>query len=332
MGDQSFKAMVVTEVAEKQFTKEIKDKTIDELPDGEVLINVKYSSLNYKDALSATGNKGVTRNYPHTPGIDAAGVVQESSVADFKPGEEVIVTSYDLGMNTSGGFGEYIRVPAGWVVKLPKNLTLKESMVYGTAGFTAGLSVNGMTHTVKPDAGEILVTGASGGVGSLSVAILAKIGYTVVAVTGKAGEKDFLMGLGAKEIMSREDAADTSGRPMLKARWAGVIDTVGGEILATAIKSTDLGGVITCCGNVASPDLPITVFPFILRGVYLIGIDSQNCPMNKRAMIWEKLANDWKLDNLDAISETVSLNGLDEKIDSILKGGVKGRTVVDLIA
>jgi putative YhdH/YhfP family quinone oxidoreductase len=331
MGERSFKAMVVAETGEKQFSREIKDKTINELPDGDVLINVKYSSLNYKDALSATGNKGVTRNYPHTPGIDAAGVVQESSVTDVKSGEEVIVTSYDLGMNTSGGFGEYIRVPADWVVKLPKNLSLKESMVYGTAGFTAGLSVNALTHSVKPDAGEILVTGASGGVGSMSVAILAKMGYNVVAVTGKAGEEDFLMGLGAKEIMSREDAVDTSGRPMLKGRWAGVIDTVGGEILATAIKSTDLGGVITCCGNVASPDLPITVFPFILRGVYLIGIDSQNCPMNKRAMIWERLANEWKLDNLDAISETVSLYNLDKKIALILKGNLKGRTVVDLI-
>lgn len=330
MGDQLFKAMVVTETSGKTFTREIKDKAIRELPEGEVLVKVNYSSLNYKDALSSTGNKGVTRNYPHTPGIDAAGIVEESSVKDFKKGEEVIVTSYDLGMNTSGGFGQYIRVPANWVVKRPGGLTLKESMVYGTAGFTAGMSVNALTHTVKPDDGEVLVTGATGGVGSLAVSILSKIGYKVVAVTGKTDEKEYLMGIGAKEVISREDASDTSGRPILKGRWAGVIDTVGGDILATAIKSMNFNGVVTCCGNVASPDLPINVFPFILRGVYLLGIDSQNCPMNKRAMIWEKLADEWRLDNLDKISETISLNGLDEKIELILKGKIKGRTVVDL--
>ncbi|MCJ7772650.1 MAG: YhdH/YhfP family quinone oxidoreductase [Desulfobacterales bacterium] len=330
MEDRTFKAIVVTETSGKTFVREIKDKTIGELPEGEVLVKVNYSSLNYKDALSATGNKGVTRNYPHTPGIDAAGVVEESSVDSFKSGEEVIVTSYDLGMNTSGGFGQYIRVPANWVVKRPRNLSLKESMVYGTAGFTAGMSVNALTHTVKPDDGEVLVTGATGGVGSLAVSILAKLGYEVVAVSGKAAEKEFLMDIGVKEIMTREDAADTSGRPVLKARWAGVIDTVGGEILATAIKSTNYNGVVTCCGNVASPDLPINVFPFILRGVYLLGIDSQNCLMNKRAMIWEKLAGEWKIDNLDRISEEVSLNELDKKIELILQGKIKGRTVVDL--
>jgi acrylyl-CoA reductase (NADPH) len=330
MGDRSFKAIVVTETSEKTFTREIKDKAVSELPPGEVLVKVSYSSLNYKDALSATGNKGVTRNFPHTPGIDAAGVVEESSVDDFKPGEQVIVTSYDLGMNTSGGFGEYIRVPAGWVVKRPQNISLEESMVYGTAGFTAGLSVNALTHIIKPDDGEVLVTGASGGVGSLAIAILAKIGYQVVAVTGKTNEKEFLTGIGAKEIMSREDATDTSGRPVLKARWAGVIDTVGGDILATAIKSTNLNGVVTCCGNVASPELPINVFPFILRGVYLIGIDSQNCPMDKRSMIWGKLANEWKLDNLATIAKTVSLDELEENIELILQGKIKGRTVVDL--
>lgn len=330
MEDRSFKAMVVTETSEKTFTKEIKNKAIGELPSGEVLVKVGYSSLNYKDALSATGNKGVTRNYPHTPGIDAAGVVEESTNDDFKSGEEVIVTSYDLGMNTSGGFGEYIRVPANWVVKRPENLSLKESMIYGTAGFTAGLSIHALTHTVKPDAGEVLVTGASGGVGSLSVSILAKIGYEVIAVTGKTEEKEYLMRIGAKDIMSREEAVDTSGRPMIKGRWAGVIDTVGGDILATAIKSTNLSGVVTCCGNVASPDLPITVFPFILRGVYLIGIDSQNCGMVKRTMIWEKLAKEWKLDKLTDISNEISLNELDENINLMLQGRKKGRTIVDL--
>ncbi|MBW1985138.1 MAG: YhdH/YhfP family quinone oxidoreductase [Deltaproteobacteria bacterium] len=330
MEDRSFKAMVVTETSEKTFTKEIKDKAIGELPAGEVTIKVSYSSLNYKDALSATGNKGVTRNYPHTPGIDAAGIVEESTVNDFKSGEEVIVTSYDLGMNTSGGFGEYIRVPANWVVKRPENLSLKESMIYGTAGFTAGLSVNALIHTVKPDDGEVLVTGGSGGVGSVAISILTKIGYEVVAVGGMTDEGGYLKGIGAKEVIQREDAADTSGKPVLKARWAGVIDTVGGDILATAIKSTNYGGAVTCCGNAASPDLPINVFPFILRGVRLLGIDSQNCPMDKRTLIWEKLADEWKLDKLTDISKEISLNELDENIELMLQGKNKGRTIVDL--
>ncbi|MBW2365969.1 MAG: YhdH/YhfP family quinone oxidoreductase, partial [Deltaproteobacteria bacterium] len=256
--------------------------------------------------------------------------VEESTVNDFKSGEEVIVTSYDLGMNTSGGFGEYIRVPANWVVKRPENLSLKESMIYGTAGFTAGLSVNALIHTVKPDDGEVLVTGGSGGVGSVAISILTKIGYEVVAVGGMTDEGGYLKGIGAKEVIQREDAADTSGKPVLKARWAGVIDTVGGDILATAIKSTNYGGAVTCCGNAASPDLPINVFPFILRGVRLLGIDSQNCPMDKRTLIWEKLADEWKLDKLTDISKEISLNELDENIELMLQGKNKGRTIVDL--
>ena len=330
MENKVFKAMVVTEKPDKKFEKKIIEKSMHELPSGDVLVNVKYSSLNYKDALSASGNKGVTRKYPHTPGIDAAGIVTSSSNDAFKPGDKVIVTSYDLGMNTDGGFGEYIRVPADWVVKLPNNLTLKESMIYGTAGLTAGLSVYKLTHTLAPDRGDILVTGASGGVGSMAVSILVQSGYEVVGVSGKVEEKDFLQRLGVKEIISRQDAADTSGRPMLKEKWAGVIDTVGGEILATAIKSTKLNGNITCCGNVASPDLPLTVFPFILKGISLYGIDSQHCPMNTRVKIWEKLAGDWKLNNLDTIASEISLDDLDDRIELMLAGKVKGRTVVKI--
>jgi putative YhdH/YhfP family quinone oxidoreductase len=330
MENKIFKAMVVTQISDKKFERNIIEKSVNELPSGDVLVNVKYSSLNYKDALSASGNKGVTRNYPHTPGIDAAGFVTESRNEAFKPDDPVIVTSYDLGMNTDGGFGEYIRVPAEWVVKLPDNLTLRESMIYGTAGLTAGLSVYKMTHTLAPDRGEILVTGASGGVGSMAVSMLVQSGYEVVGVSGKVEEKDFLKGLGVKEIISRQDATDTSGRPMLKERWAGVIDTVGGEILATAIKSSKLNGNVTCCGNVASPDLPLTVFPFILKGISLYGIDSQHCPMNTRVKIWEKLAEDWKLNNLDTIATEIALNDLDEKIDRMLEGKAKGRTVVKI--
>ena len=330
MENLNFKAMVVTKTSDKQFERKLIKKSVNDLPTGDVLVNVKYSSLNYKDALSASGNKGVTRNYPHTPGIDAAGIVAKSDNDAFKPGDSVIVTSYDLGMDTDGGFSEYIRVPANWVVKLPDNLTLKESMIYGTAGLTAGLSVYKLTHTLAPDRGEILVTGASGGVGSMAVSMLVQSGYEVVGVSGKVEEKEFLKGLGLKEIISRQDAADSSGRPLLKERWAGVIDTVGGEILATAIKSTKLNGNVTCCGNVASPDLPLTVFPFILRGISLFGIDSQHCSMSLRAKIWEKLAGDWKLNNLETIASEITLDDLDAKINQMLNGKSKGRTIVKL--
>jgi acrylyl-CoA reductase (NADPH) len=330
MGSNIFKAMIVEETPQKTFTRKIKEKAIEELPGGDVLVRVLYSSLNYKDALSATGNKGVTRKYPHTPGIDAAGIVEQSTSEEFSEGDQVLVTSYDLGMNTSGGFGQYIRVPKDWVVCLPGTLSLKESMIYGTAGFTAGLSVYKLTQTIAPEHGEILVSGASGGVGSLAVSLLVQMGYEVVAVSGKLEEREFLTGLGVKEILSIADAIDTSDRPMLKERWAGVIDTVGGGILATAIKSAKLDGVVTCCGNVASVDLPLTVFPFILRGVSLFGIDSQHCPMHIRKKIWEKLAGDWKLKNLMNVCSEISLQELDENIEFMLQGKSKGRKIINL--
>ena len=330
MPSETFNALVVEAGEDKTYLRQIKKRTVDDLPDGDVLIRVNYSSLNYKDALSAIGNKGVTRSYPHTPGIDAAGTVADSRVDGFKKGAPVLVTGYDLGMNTSGGFGQYVRVPADWVVPLPKGLTLKESMIFGTAGFTAGMGILFLTERVKPEDGPVLVTGATGGVGSVSVAVLAKLGYTVAAVTGKTAEAAFLKGIGASQIVARADAADASGRPLLKAQWAGVLDTVGGEILATAIKSTHPWGTVTCCGNVASPDLPLTVFPFILRGVRLIGIDSQNCPMDIRRKVWKHLAGDWKVDALHDLCTEIGLNGLNENIDLILKGLQKGRVVVDL--
>ena len=334
MTDKLFKALVIEETDDKIYTRKILNKTIDDLPPGDVVVEVHYSSLNYKDALSASGNKGVTRSYPHTPGIDAAGVVAESTDSTFKPGDEVIVTSYDLGMNTAGGFGQYIRVPGQWVVPLPEGLTLREAMCYGTAGFTAALSVYQLTvhGGILPEHGEVLVSGATGGVGSIAVAILSKLGYTVVAVNGLVDESEYLKEIGAQNIISIEEATDQSSRPLLKTRWAGSIDTVGGDILATSIKSVNANGVVTTCGNVASPELPINVYPFILRGVSLIGIDSQNCPMPNRLKTWEKLADEWKIPMMEKVVEEINLVDLDQAIDRMLQGKHKGRAIVNMTA
>ncbi|HXG51738.1 MAG TPA: YhdH/YhfP family quinone oxidoreductase [candidate division Zixibacteria bacterium] len=326
---QSFKAMVVSETADKRFVREIKERAIDDLPAGELLIEVRYSSLNYKDALSATGNRGVTKNYPHTPGIDAAGVVVRSSTREFAPGDEVIVTGYDLGMNTPGGFGQYISVPAAWAVRSPRGLSLRDSMAYGTAGLTAALCVIRLTASgLARDAGEVLVTGATGGVGSMAVGILGKLGFNVVAATGKADAKDFLASLGARAVVSREEVDDRSGRPLQKERWAGVVDTVGGNILATAVKSTRYGGLVAACGNAMSAELSLTVYPFILRGVSLLGVDSVQIPMSTRQRVWQKLAGEWKLDLSTPLISERSLEELSPEIDRILKGEMQGRVVV----
>jgi acrylyl-CoA reductase (NADPH) len=331
MDHEIFRAMVVHEITKGQFVRWIEDRSLADLPQGDVLIRVHYTSLNYKDALSASGHRGVTRTYPHTPGIDAAGVVEESADDRFEPGDRVLVTGYDLGMNTAGGFGQYVRVPAEWVVEVPRELSLRESMIYGTAGVTAGLSVLKLqAHGVTPEQGEILVTGATGGVGSLAVGILASDGYPVVAATGKLEAAQFLLDLGAQEVVHRDEVRDASGRPLLSGRWAGAVDTVGGEYLATALKSTRIDGVVTCCGLVASPELPTTVYPFILRGVSLLGIDSENCPMATRLRLWRKLAGEWKLANLNDLATECSLDGLEVEIERILQGKQRGRVVVDL--
>jgi acrylyl-CoA reductase (NADPH) len=328
---QDFRAMVVSETAEKTFVREIKQRQLADLPAGELIVEVKYSSLNYKDALSASGNKGVTRKYPHTPGIDAAGIVVDSTTKTIVVGEEVIVTGFDLGMNTSGGFGQYVSIPAAWAVKPPQGLSLRDSMAYGTAGLTAALCVlRLLAGGLNKEQGEVLVTGASGGVGSIAVGILAKLGFDVVAATGKTNEEAYLKQLGAKAMISRDEANDTSGRPLQKPRWAGVVDTVGGNILATALKTAKYAGLVAACGNAMSIDLNVNVFPFILRGVSLLGVDSVEVPMRARHMAWQKLAGEWRLDlNGDLISEC-SLEELNPKIDQILQGGMRGRIVVDL--
>lgn len=330
---QNFKALLVEQPEKKVFTRSIVTRAVDDLPEGELLVKVHYSSLNFKDALSSIGNPGVTRNYPHTPGIDAAGEVISCSDGTFQPGDKVIVTSYDLGMETAGGFGQMIRVPSRWALRLPEGLSLKESMMFGTAGLTAAMSVQELVDNgVTPESGPLLVTGATGGVGSLAVAILAKAGFNVTAVTGKLEETGYLEQLGAKRVISRETLLTGNERPMLRSTWAGVVDCVGGKMLAAAIKSCLPRGVVTCCGLVESPDLPINVFPFILRGVHLIGIESAECPMALRIQLWNKMATEWKLEGLESMVEEVPLAGLEEKIQGMLKGGLKRRVLVNLSA
>ena len=329
---KEFKALLVEQPEKKVFTRNIVIRSTDDLPEGELLVKVHYSSLNFKDALSATGNPGVTRNFPHTPGIDAAGEVIECSDGSFAVGEKVIVTSYDLGMETDGGFGQMIRVPSKWALKLPDGLSLKESMMLGTAGLTAAMSVQELIdNKVTPESGPVLVTGATGGVGGLAIAMLSKAGFKVTAATGKLDEADYLKGLGAADVIERSVVTEGSDRPMMKTKWAGVIDCVGGETLSAALKSTNYCGTVTCCGLVGSPDLPVNVFPFILRGVRLIGIDSVEASMEPRLKVWQKMATEWKLDSLESMVDEVTLDGLEEKIQSILKGGLKRRTLVNLL-
>lgn len=326
----TFKALRIYEDSPGIFERRIESCGLEILPAGEVLINVHYSSLNYKDALSASGNKGVSRKYPHTPGIDAAGIVEHSLSPAFKPGDEVIVTGFDLGMNTSGGFGNYIRVPASWVVPKPPVLTLLEAMKYGTAGFTAALALRRLQRNgQQPESGPVLVTGATGGVGSLVVAMLSSAGFEVIASTGKTEEAANLKTLGASSVISRDEVNDLSGRALLRGRWAGAIDTVGGNTLATILKSCMAHGSVACCGNVSSPELNTTVFPFILNGVSLLGINSATCPMPERKQIWELLATSWKVQLPQNYMTICSLAEMPHWIDIILKGNLRGRVVLD---
>lgn len=326
-----FKALVVSETADKQFVPEVVTRELSNLPAGEVLVRVSYSSLNYKDALSASGNRGVTRNYPHTPGIDAAGVVEQSSSSDFAVGDEVIVTGYDLGMNTAGGFSQYIRVPAAWLIPRPEGLSLRESMLLGTAGLTAALCVEKLLHNgLRPDAGPVLVTGATGGVGSIAVALLSKLGFRVAAATGKAEQAEFLRHLGAQEIVTRQELQEGVDKPMLKERWGGAVDTVGGDILFNVVKSLRYGSSVACCGLTAGIGFNASVLPFILRDVNLLGVDSVELPLTAKAAMWAKLAGAWKLENLEQLASEISLDALPEAIQQMLQSKVAGRFLLNL--
>ncbi len=333
MVDKTYRCFLVEKDAAGNIRRGIAQRSLPDLPQGEVLVRVAYSSLNYKDALAAQGHPGVARKLPHVPGIDAAGAVAESSDSRFKPGDSVVVTGYELGAGQWGGWSEYVRVPADWIVPLPRGMSLKETMVLGTAGFTAAQCVQAIVlNGVTPDDGEILVTGATGGVGCLAVKLLAKLGYSAVAVTGKAHLKPRLYEWGAARVLSREEAVNNTDRPLLSAFWAGAVDTVGGQTLATIVRETKPYGVVAACGLVGGSDLKLTVHPFILRGVTLAGIGSALLPYDRRLEIWRKLASEWRLEGLDELTTTVGLHDVEPYVERILKGEIVGRTVIMLAA
>jgi alcohol dehydrogenase len=329
----TFRALLVEKQDDGSFTRGLVERSVDDLPEGELLVEVAYSSLNYKDGLSASGNPGVSRNFPHTPGIDVAGVVLESKVDTFTAGDEIIAIGYDLGMNTPGGFGQRVRIPAAWAVTRPDGLGLKDAMLLGTAGFTAALCIAKLEATgMHTDGGPVLVTGATGGVGSVAVALLAQLGYEVAALTGKASQHEFLKGLGATTIIDRSELSEENPRPLLKEAWGGVIDTVGGVILFNAVKALRYGCSLAACGLVASPEIPASVFPFILRNVNLLGIDSVELPLSQKREVWSRLAGEWKVEGLAALEHPLTLDTISEAIDTILAGQMVGRGVLDLNA
>ena len=307
----------------------IVEKNVSDLPEGDLLIKVQYSSLNYKDAMSARGFPGVTRNYPHTPGVDAVGTIVESKGIIFPEGEEVIVTGFDLGVNTAGGFGEYIRVPSAWAIKLPSGLSAKDSMILGTAGLTAGLSIKaldsfrGITNT------KSVVSGSTGGVGSVAVKLLAHLGSSVTAISGKDSQHELLKSLGAKEILSREKFQKNVRKPLGKGTWDIGVDMVGGEILSTMLAAINPTGAVACSGLVGGTQFESSVFPFILRGIALLGIESVTIPLEQREDIWKHFASDWSLSLNDLVKE-VDLENLEDEIDLIINGGQVGRVLIKI--
>ena len=303
------------------------------LPQGEVTVAVEYSTLNYKDGLILNGLGRLVRKYPHVPGVDFAGTVESSEASDYKPGDKVILTGWRVGEVQWGGYAEKARVKASQLVKLPNGLTTKRAMAIGTAGFTSMLAVMALEdHGLTPAKGEVLVTGAAGGVGSVAVAILAKLGYQVAASTGRPEQHDYLRGLGATGFVDRAELAKPVTRPLDAERWAGAVDAVGSTTLATVLTQLKYGGSVAACGLAGGNDLPASVIPFLLRGVNLLGIDSVMCPPDRRRAAWGRLARDLPMDKLDALTEMVPLAALPELGRKILKGGIRGRVVVDVRA
>ncbi|EFS00891.1 NADPH:quinone oxidoreductase family protein [Listeria seeligeri] len=327
---KSFQALFI-EKEEQDTSLHFRDTTIDELPENDVTIEVHYSGINYKDGLAVLPDGKIVSEYPFIPGIDASGVVVETKSDRFQVGDEVIVTSYDFGVSYFGGYSEFIRVPADWVVPLPAGLSLKEAMILGTAGFTAALSVDALEFSgVTPTDGKIAVSGATGGVGSLSSAILSKRNYQVVASSNKADAAEFLQKFGVSEVVTREAFQPEKIRALDKQLFAGAIDCVGGKPLAYLLTAVQYGGAVTTCGMSAGGKLDTTVFPFILRGIQLFGIDSVLCPMPKRERIWNRLATDYKLANLDELATEIPFSELPTALHQVMNGGVTGRYLVKI--
>jgi putative YhdH/YhfP family quinone oxidoreductase len=319
--------------ADRKVSAAFETASVEELDAGEVVIRVAYSCINYKDALAATGKGRIIRRFPCIGGIDLSGTVVESADPRFARGDAVIATSYDIGVAHDGGYAEYARIPADWVVPMPKGMSLFEAMALGTAGFTAGLAVARMEHEgLKPGTGPVAVTGATGGVGSIAVDILAGLGHDVTAITGKDSESDYLKGLGAREVMPRSTIDLAKVKPLDKATWAGAVDNLGGEMLAWLASTMQIGAPLAAVGLAASMSLPTTVAPFILRGVSLLGVDSVNCPMAQRRRVWERLATDMRPRHLSQFAKTIPFDDLPGAFEDFVAARVRGRIVVDMNA
>ncbi|MEO2074912.1 MAG: acryloyl-CoA reductase [Bacillus sp. (in: firmicutes)] len=328
---EQFKALMVDK-NENDFSVQVKNITLNELPQGDVLVKVSYSAINYKDGLASIPNGKIVTTYPFIPGIDLAGVVVSSQDPRFREGDEIIATSYGIGVSHYGGYSEYARIPGDWIVPLPDNLTLMESMILGTAGITAALSIQRLEDNgLSPEKGKVLVTGATGGVGSLAVSMLSKKGYDVVASTGKISEHTFLHKLGAKEIISREDVFNGNIKTLDKQNWAAAVDPVGGETLASILSKIHYNGSVAVSGLTGGGSVPTTVFPFILRGINLLGIDSVYCPMHVRQDLWNRMATDLKPSTLsETVNKEITLEELPETLTTILKGQARGRIIVKI--
>ncbi|WP_293750223.1 YhdH/YhfP family quinone oxidoreductase [uncultured Paraglaciecola sp.] len=327
----TFKAVLIEENSDNTFTVKIAHRSLSDLPDNDLLVNVHYSSLNYKDALSASGNKRVSSHFPHTPGIDAAGVVVSDKSGTFSPGDEVVMFGYDLGMNTPGGLGQMISIPANWAVKRPENLSLKEAMIYGTGGLTAALCVQKLEKMgARPEDGPVAVTGSTGGVGSISIALLKQLGYSVVAFSGKPEQTEHLKSIGADEVLHRDVLNEVAALPMGKEKWAHGIDTLGGDYLSNLLKQIKSGGGVSACGLASSDSFSSTVFPFIIRGVSLLGVDSVYIPLSDKQNIWQRVSTDMKLPNLLSLCEEISLQQTPEYLQRFMQSKVVGRYLVNL--